>query len=284
MATATVINTTEQPPVTSLSALENQIKSQQMELSRLEAAIREARTKLAEMTSQYDAQLKRLANGEAPDVDIPDLKEKINVLSDVVRQMQADCEAKRKTLNVLCDELSVLKAQGTKAEELRPPKSPLERKIQTQQKELSRVEAAIREAQTKLAEITSQYNAQLKRVANGEEPAVDIPDLKRKINVLSDLISQMQADHEAKRKKLRVLYAEMSVVEAEKAEAEELRKLAVTDSELRAVREKIQKMCDELYALRGREIALRQKSSWDRRSIYERKREREKLLRERGGR
>lgn len=145
------------------------------------------------------------------------------------------------------------------------------------------METAIREAQTKLAKITSQYNGQLKRLANGEEADIDIADLKRKMNVLSDVISQMQADHEEKRKKLRVLYADMSVVEAERAEAEEWRKLAATDSEHRAVSEKIQKMCDELYALRGIEVALRQKSSWDRQSIYQRKREREKQLRERGG-
>ena len=165
----------------------------------------------------------------------------------------------------------------------RLPKTALERKIQTQEKEFSRVEASIRDASEKLAEITAQYKAQLKRLANGEEPEVDVPGLKRETNVLSDVISQMQADREAKRKKLRVLYAEMSVIQAQEAEAEELRKLAATDSELRAVSEKIQKICDELYTLRGKEVALRHKSSWDRETIWQRKREREKQLRERGG-
>ena len=72
MATLTV-NTTEQAPVTSLSALERQIQSQQKELSRTEAALRESSTKLAEMTSEYNAKPDLLANGEASDVDVPDL-------------------------------------------------------------------------------------------------------------------------------------------------------------------------------------------------------------------
>jgi hypothetical protein len=41
-------------------------------------------------------------------------------------------------------------------------------------------------------------------------------------------------------------------------------------------------MCDELYVLRGIEVSLRQKSSWDREAIWQRKQQREKELRERG--
>jgi hypothetical protein len=41
------------------------------------------------------------------------------------------------------------------------------------------------------------------------------------MDVLTDLINHNRADHEAKRQKLAVLYGEMSVVEAERAEAEE---------------------------------------------------------------
>lgn len=161
MATAPV-NTTQQAPVTSLSELELQIQSEQKELSRVESALSEARTKLAEMTSQYDGQLKRLANGEKSEVDIPDLKEKANVLSDVVSQMESECEAKRKTLNVLHGQLSVLQPQGTKKKG--PARAALERKIETDEKERSRVESGIGEARQKTCR--SHFRVQLKAKAS----------------------------------------------------------------------------------------------------------------------
>jgi SMC interacting uncharacterized protein involved in chromosome segregation len=111
---ATAPKPTEQTSVTSLSALEVQIESEQKELSRLEEALREADAKHSEMTSQYKAQLDHLTSGEQADVDVADLKEKTSILSDSIRQMQVDCEAKRQELNALCEQLSVLQAQGAK--------------------------------------------------------------------------------------------------------------------------------------------------------------------------
>src|SRR5215468_265205 len=106
---ATAPKTTEPAPVSSVSALENQIQSEQKEVSRLEEAIREADAKLSQMTSQYKAQVDRLASGEQAEVDVADLKEKTSILSDSIRQMQADCEAKRKALSALHQQLSALK-------------------------------------------------------------------------------------------------------------------------------------------------------------------------------
>jgi uncharacterized coiled-coil protein SlyX len=131
------------------------------------------------------------------------------------------------------------------------------------------VEATIRDARTKLAGITSEYNTRLRRLANGEEPDVDIADLKREMNVLSDLITQMQTDYDAKRKKLAVLNGQLSVLQEQEAEAEELRKLAAVEAEHRQVCERIQELCDELYKLRAKEGALRQNSVWDRETIFE---------------
>jgi hypothetical protein len=61
-------------------------------------------------------------------------------------------------------------------------------------------------------------------------------------------------------------------------------KLAAVEAEHRQVAERIQTLSDELFSLRGRETALRMKISWDRQSIHEGKREREKQLPERGER
>ena len=80
------------------------------------------------------------------------------------------------------------------------------------------MEAGIRENQTKLEEITVQYNAQVKRLTNCEQADVDASTFKRQMDVLRDVISHMQADRESRREKLRVLYTEASVLEAERAE------------------------------------------------------------------
>jgi chromosome segregation ATPase len=266
----------------SISALEQKIAQQQKELTRVEDNAREERERLQQMTSRYNEQLKRLANSEEPDGDIHDLKEKMEILSDSVRERQADCEAKRKELKVLREQSSILQAQGTKRKD--PAKAALEHKIQTDEKELARLQATIREARTKVAEINSQYETRLKRLANGEEPDADTVDLKRRTNVFSDLISRTQADYEAKRQKLRVLYGELSVLQAQEAEEEELRQLAAVEGEARQVREQVEKLSVDLYKLRLKQGAVQQKASCDREAIFKRKQQREKELRERGQR
>jgi hypothetical protein len=175
--------------------------------------------------------------------------------------------------------LSALQAQQAKKKN--PTTVALERKIHM---ELARLQATIRDARTKIAEITSEYETRLKHLATGEEPDADITDLKRKTNVLSDLISRTQADHQAKREKLRVLYSELSVLQGQEAEEEELRKLAEVETEARRVREQVEKLSVDLYKLRLKQGALQQKASWDREAIFKRKQEREKELRQRGQR
>jgi seryl-tRNA synthetase len=80
----------------------------------MEDTVREAHERLQKINSQYGDQLKCLANGKEPHGDIHDLKEKADVLSDSVREREADCEVKQKELSALCDRLSFLQAQQAK--------------------------------------------------------------------------------------------------------------------------------------------------------------------------
>jgi uncharacterized phage infection (PIP) family protein YhgE len=111
----------QEPPAEaapSISALEQKIAQQQKELTSMEDTTRKERERLQQLTSQYNEQMKRLANGEEPDGDIHDLKEKADVLSDTVKQMEADCEAKRKELNAFVRPL--VGSAGTAGEKEEP--------------------------------------------------------------------------------------------------------------------------------------------------------------------
>jgi chromosome segregation ATPase len=113
----------------SVAALERKIAQQQKELSKVEDTAREVQERLQQITARYDEHLRRLASGEEPEADLPDFKEKRDVLSDAVREVEADCEAKRKELKALSGQLSVLQAEETKKKN--PETAALERKSQT---------------------------------------------------------------------------------------------------------------------------------------------------------